>query len=83
MDYLDKYVLNNHAWYSFKSRFFSIKGKDYEVIGGISTGKTAHDVDYDIRNVKTGEVRVIPMVELIKRLKDEGSGNSFSKNQTH
>jgi hypothetical protein len=75
MSQLDKITISGKIWYSLGSRFITVAGQDWEVFGGTSTGKTAHEVDYDLRNIKTGELKVKPFISIMKHILHEEKHN--------
>lgn len=51
------HIVNNYG--AFNSRFYTLKGKLYEVIATLSTGPLAIQAIDTIKNVKTGEFKDI------------------------
>jgi len=55
--------------YYFGDRFFTYKGKTFEIIGTESTGRGVHDCIHTIRYGK--ETKEVKMTDLLKKLLEE------------
>jgi len=58
--------------FSLNSRFFSIRGNDYEIIRTVSNVRYPKNCIDTIKNLTTGAIREYVRYELIKMLKDYG-----------